>query len=388
MEDNIYEILARDTCGEHLSLEEEQILAAWRQSSPEHEKIYNAFSGMKTAVRLLREHGGSHAGKSIRRATRAIHRTRLLRKARLLARCAAGILLLAGAFFAIRWSLSSPSPLPTPLLISRETNHALLVLANNRSITLHQAVLDTIVADSFMRIINAGNRLVYDTERQEGEDAGHNRLIVPVGGEYQVQLADGTLAFLNSGTELRYPERFTGTSREVYLEGEAWFEVKADASAPFIVHAGEMEIRALGTDFNVLAREQLTTLQVTLVSGSVEVADDKQRLRIVPGQQAVYDKQERRLVAREVETALYTSWKDGYYTFNRASLEEIMTTLSLWYGIDVHFRDEAVRHMEFTGRLKRYEDAARFLEMLGETRDVQFDIRGNNVTIHAKRTAP
>jgi ferric-dicitrate binding protein FerR (iron transport regulator) len=379
MTEDIHEILARDVCGEPLSPEEERALARWRQSSSEHESIYREFAGMKTAVRLLRERGGNHAGEAARRVARAI-RARAIRR---VARHAAAVLLLAGASFATWRGLTTAPSSPTPLLISRENDRATLVLDDERVITLRQGTSGTIVADTFARVINAGDRLVYEA----GADgpAREHTLIVPVGGEYRVQLSDGTLAFLNSGTELRYPESFAaGGRREVHLRGEAWFEVEADATRPFVVHAGGVETRALGTAFNVSAYERTGRLLVTLVAGSVEVASDRQRVLLAPGQQALHDKQAGGVETREVATELYTSWKDGYYTFDRAPLEEIMMTLSLWYGIEVHYRDEAARHLQFTGRLRRYEDATRFLEMIGETRNVLFDIRGNDVTIRLK----
>jgi ferric-dicitrate binding protein FerR (iron transport regulator) len=380
--EDIYEHIARDICGERLAPEEERQLARWRQASPEHEKIHEALSRVKRPLQLVRERGGVHVEEARRVVGERTRRVARRRAARRLTCRAAAVLLLAGILFAVSRDPAPPSP--TPLYISRGDTRATLLLDDHRGIPLRQESAGIPLAGTPARVSSDGNRIVY--ERETGRrQARNNTLIVPVGGEYEVVLPDGTVVFLNSGTELRYPDLFTGDRREVHLKGEAWFEVTPDTSRPFIVHAGGIDIRVLGTAFNVSAYEQTATLLTTLLAGSLEVTAGRQQLLVAPGQQALYDKRERQLRVRAVETELYTSWKDGYYTFDQAPLEEIMTTLSLWYGIDVHYRDERLKRIEFTGRLKRYEEASRFLEMLGETRNVLFEMQGNDVTVREKQ---
>jgi ferric-dicitrate binding protein FerR (iron transport regulator) len=374
---DIHDILAQDICGESLSRAEKETLLLWRRASDEHERIYKEFLGIQTAVRLLREHG---TGTLAARVTRAIRHARRLQLARRATRHAAVILLLLGASLAT-WRVLAPVP-PAPLLISLDDKRPTLRLGDSRAIILRRENTGAILADPTVRATNEGDRLVYEPTTSAATRV--HTLTVPVGGEYRLRLSDGTVVFLNSGTELRYPGTFAGGPREVHLRGEAWFEVEADADRPFIVHAGGVEVKALGTSFNVNAYEQTDRTLATLVTGRLQVTAAGRALPLLPGQQALHDRHTGALDLREVETTLYTSWKDGYYTFDRAPLEEIMTTLTLWYGIEVTYRDDDAKHLQFTGRLRRHEDATRALEMLGETRNVRFDIRGDHVTVSKK----
>jgi hypothetical protein len=134
----------------------------------------------------------------------------------------------------------------------------------------------------------------------------------------------------------------------------------------------------------VKAYEKLGTVATTLVEGCVEIVCEGKNFRIVPGEQFVYDKDSRESDVREVDTELYTSWKDGYYKFRQAALEEIMTTLSVWYGLNVFYQNEDAKHIEFTGKVKRYEDVRNLLNKFEQTENVVFDIKGNNVVIRVK----
>ena len=190
--------------------------------------------------------------------------------------------------------------------------------------------------------------------------------------------------FLNSGSEIRYPEAFGEGRREVFLKGEAWFEVAKDSEREFWVRTGMMDVKVLGTSFNVNAYEKLGKVAMTLVEGSVEVACVGKSFRIVPGEQFVYDKNSREADVRMVDTEQYTSWKDGYYKFRQTTLEEIMTTLSIWYEVNVFYQNESAKQVEFTGKVKRYEDIRVLLDKFEQTENVTFDIKGNNVFIKVR----
>jgi ferric-dicitrate binding protein FerR (iron transport regulator) len=377
MTEDIHDILARDICGEALSPAEKDALHLWRRASGENERIYKEFLGMQAAARLLRGHGTASLAARVSRAVRRARRSRLARR---VSRVAAVVLVLLGASL-VTWRGLAPVP-PAPLLISLDDKRPTLHLGDSRAIVLQRENTGAILVDPSVRATNEGDRLVYEPTAAAATRV--HTLAVPVGGEYRLRLSDGTLVFLNSGTELRYPGTFSGDLREVHLKGEAWFEVEADADHPFVVHAGGIEVRALGTAFNVNAYEQTGRTLATLVSGRLQVTAGRRVVPLLPGQQAFHDRRSGVLDAREVEISLYTSWKDGYYTFDRAPLDEIMTTLTLWYGIQVTYSDDDARLLQFTGRLRRHEDATRALEMLGETRNVRFDIRGDRVTVIKK----
>ncbi|MDR1274127.1 MAG: DUF4974 domain-containing protein, partial [Odoribacteraceae bacterium] len=210
-------------------------------------------------------------------------------------------------------------------------------------------------------------------------------LVVPPGGEYSLVLADGTRVHLNAATSLSFPSRFEGEGvREVCLHGEAYFEVAADPSRPFIVRAGGTTARVLGTAFNVNAYAARRVVVTTLVEGRLRVSGGGETREMRPGEQATYREEEGRLEVREVAAELYTSWKDGYYLFREATLEEIMTTLATWYDANVLYATDRVKATRFTGRLQRFEEIQYLLEKFEETGAIVVTINGNDITLDKK----
>lgn len=186
--------------------------------------------------------------------------------------------------------------------------------------------------------------LAYDKKEAEAipaeatsEEIVYNKIDIPRGGEYKLRLSDGSMVHLNSLSSLRYPVRFSGEVREVELTGEAFFEV-SKSQTPFIVKTKGVDIRVLGTTFNVSAYPENQYTQATLVAGSVRV-DTKEggQIMLKPSQQAELDNRSHELVVRQVDVTFYTSWVSGKIYFKDERLEDIMNTLSRWYDIHVVF---------------------------------------------------
>lgn len=381
MEDEIYEIIAKVVAGETLSDEERQDLKVWRE---EHEREYQLLVRLKEPVRFIRERGGIAREVAYKRVARRLKRgkQRKIRRYTYIS-AVAGVLLVIG--IALTWwglPFGEKGTMEQPF---RPGNgQVMLTLKHGEVVPLKRDVKEVIVADTVLCVTNEGNTLVYSVMQGEVREDTYNVLTVPVGGEFRVILSDGTMVFLNSGSELRYPEAFRDGQREVFLKGEAWFEVAKDSVRPFRVYAGEMDVRVLGTSFNVKAYERMESIATTLVTGSVEITCNDESFRIVPGEQFEYRKGLKLASVREVDTELYTSWKDGYYKFRQASLEEIMTTLSVWYGLEVFYQNEEAKRLEFTGKVKRYEDVGNLLRKFEQTENVVFNRKGNNVIIQLK----
>ena len=194
-------------------------------------------------------------------------------------------------------------------------------------------------------------------------------------------MRDVTKVFLNSGSELRYPVAFNNNSREVFLQGEAYFEVQKDSTKEFIVHTDQMKIRVLGTSFNVKAYPEQDMIATTLTEGKIQISCDSQLYNIIPGMQLTYHKRNRETNIQEVDTELYTSWKNGYYKFEEMPLEEIMSTLSRWYNLEIFYQSPAKKMIIFTGQLKRYDDVTQLLRKFEETHEVEFLINGKCITV-------
>lgn len=216
---------------------------------------------------------------------------------------------------------------------------------------------------------------------QDGQEEIFNTLVIPVGGLYELELSDGTRVWLNSVSQLRYPVQFTGKERKVYLSGEAYFDVKTDSLRPFVVESGGMNVRVYGTEFNVMAYRD-EKLRTTLVQGKVGIkVDGEKELLLRPGQMAEYDAQTKHLEVQEVNTYLYTAWKEGTFAFKDETIEEIMGRLSRWYDLNVFYANEEVKKQLYDGIIPQVKDFEDVLRMIEGTATIHFEIKGNTVIV-------
>lgn len=256
---------------------------------------------------------------------------------------------------------------------------ALLTLSTGERVVLSQQ--DTLLQSEEISIrVNRAGEAVYETKDSVAPSSTtYNIMEVPQGAEFHLTLGDGTKVWLNSGTKLRYPVKFTGDVRFVELSGEAYFDVKRDEALPFVVKTSRSEVMVLGTEFCV--KDYVNQVnQTTLVSGSVSVKDFRgQSYVIVPGQQVCIDQDSSRVL--EVETLYFTSWKDGYFMFDQATLERIMDELARWYNFDYFFANAEARNMMLTARIKKYDNIDTVLDILSRTGDIRFSRKGNTITI-------
>ena len=216
-------------------------------------------------------------------------------------------------------------------------------------------------------------RLNYQDNRPESvRELIYNKLLVGRGHEYMLILNDGTRVWMNARSRLVYPVAF-GDTREVELEGEAYFEVTRDENRPFIVHAGQVAVKVLGTEFNVnTCRKQ--KVQTVLVKGSVQVENGgKREVVLRPGELAETVGTQIRVT--QVNVRKYTAWREGVFYFEEADLEEIMTELADWYCVQAVFTDQTVRTRKFSGVLERSETIENVLKKIERTTSVHFTIQ-------------
>ena len=229
-------------------------------------------------------------------------------------------------------------------------------------------------------------------ERAEAEERGDSArgraerfstVIVPKGGEFTLTLADGTRVVMNSDSRMRFPERFEGDTRRVFLAGEAFFEVARDSARPFVVGVRGSHVRVLGTSFNVKGYADDSYVQTTLVEGRVAFrAEGRGREEeLTPGEQATYDRETGELVVRKVNAAACTAWVKGGWVVEGVRLEEMMKQLSRWYNVAVFYQNPAAKELIFTGDLERYEDFDVVLRLIEMTTDVRFEVNGRTITV-------
>ena len=241
---------------------------------------------------------------------------------------------------------------------------------------------DTILNKGDVRIrLDSSKSVTYERVTGTPAKIEYNTIIVPRKGEYQLILADGSKVYLNSESKLRFPTRFEGKERRVYLEGEGYFEVVKDTAKPFIVEAKEVDVRVLGTSFNVSAYVSEQAVRTTLVDGKVRVGD---RLTgkgeiILPGQQAEWE--DGTFTTKEVDTSIYTAWINGKFYFEGATLEEIASQLERWYDIDFFFTSENVKRFAFAGVINKEYSANKIFSIIEKTTRVRFNVNGRVVTV-------
>lgn len=225
--------------------------------------------------------------------------------------------------------------------------------------------------------VNDGKKLTYK-ESKEKKTAEWHTLKVPRGGEFVLKLADGTVVTLNADSKIYYPSQFVEGEREVVLEGEAFFEVARDSLRPFTVKTEGMNVRVLGTHFNLKAYPDEHE-QTTLVAGSVEVSFDEQHVLLHPGEQATRVAQE--LKVEEVDVTPYIAWKHDRFIFKNEPLEEVLKKLERWYDIEVFIQNPKLKEKRFTGNLPKYENIEHILKILALTTNIHFELKDRTLVV-------
>ena len=299
---------------------------------------------------------------------------------------AASVALVAGA--AALFCLTPEKESPEPVLAEEvSAGRARVVLY---SATGEQWDLDTLSVvrdeEENVRFSNEeGVLTVGEDSLREDAEVAFNKVEVPYGGIYSLVLADGTKVYLNSGSSLEFPSRFGKEKRLVRISGEAYFEVAGDEGWPFVVRAGEMGVKVLGTEFNVKSYADEAGVYTTLVEGSVAVlCEGKELLRLRPGEQSYYNKGVGNVTVKEVDTGVFTAWKDGMFYFKDMPLGEILRTLARWYDVEVFYVNTGVQGIVYNGKMPMYSgigDVLRKFELSGE---VRFELNGRTLTVYKK----
>ena len=387
-DENIARLIRHSLTGE-LSEQERVELEAWLRDSEEHQVL---FEKIKKEIRissessLFRSLNDEVAWQKFKTTTR--ERKRRVYVRRILTYAAVIVLPLAVvAVFLFLNREKDTLPIAservvkiTPggpravLITADQTIHELNGVQGQREIEVEKGVV----------IKQGGANLEYDSLGAPVQEVtlAMNTLKIPRGGEFRLKLSDGTNVYLNSASELKYPVRFDEKERKVCLSGEAYFEVTKDSDRPFYVVTEEVQVRVYGTEFNVNTH-QPGKVHTVLVDGKVGI---KKRgmtgeITMKPGELASFDRNAGTFEVKEVDVRQYVVWKDGYFTFENESLEQILNTLSLWYDVDVFFQSESAKQLVFTGYMKRYNDISEILNAITEVVGVNFTINGKTIIV-------
>lgn len=380
----IAELIYKDKIGE-LSEREKNELLAWLEESDFNRQIFDELAKGSSLSRSYDEYRNIHREQvwSVIEQQIAPRRRRL--SLQWMGYAASVMILVVAGWFVFQTSDNGDTIQEGKKVarITPGTQKAILHLDNGEQVVL--ADNNTVIVEDSLsgKIEQVDKALVYQTESAVKEER-LNVLEIPNGGEFQVTLADGTKVWLNAGTKLTYPIAFVGKERRVRLEGEGYFEVERDENKPFIVEINGMEVKVLGTSFNLRSFAADNRSTAILVSGKIEVRTSTECIELSPNQRVDLLIGESKLDVREVDAVAYSAWTKGRFVFRRERLETILDDVSRWYNVTVFYEQSSVKDILFSGIMERYADISQTLEMLERTGKVSFIVDQKEIIVRAK----
>lgn len=260
-------------------------------------------------------------------------------------------------------------------------NKAVLTLADGSTIILDDAQNGALAQQGNTKVIKLGGKLSYDPANSGTNEVLYNTIATPRGGQYQIELPDGSQVWLNAASSLRFPTAFAGKERRVEISGEAYFEVAKNKAMPFVVGVNGAEVQVLGTHFNVMAYGEEKALKTTLLEGSVRFVSGSKKSMLKPGQQSQLNKEGQVKVLSSVDVEEVMAWKNGMFHFENADIEKVMRELSRWYDVEVVYQTENIKQL-FVGQVSRHLKLSEVLTALEQlTDDVKFKIEGKRIIV-------
>jgi transmembrane sensor len=382
-----------------LSPREKQQLDEWRASSEDNEKLFARLTDLtylSQKLKMMQEIGKGSEWADMRQERRtgilrALPQT-ALQKA-LVAAVAIGIIIVGIRF--IFPPTKTPQLALTTVKSAAKTIHevipgsnkASLILADGRSIELDQAKSGVLTEQEGIAVSKQDQGIIaYAAADASASPAVFNTLSTPKGSQYKIILPDGSQAWLNAQSSIKYPVRFNQEGREVEITGEVYFEVKPQYSLkdhqkiPFRVITPKQEIQVLGTHFDVNAYGDEGITSTTLLEGSVRVTHGNLRALLKPGQQSRLGKSGSIKVVKVVDTMDAVAWKKGEFKFNECTMKEIMYELARWYDTEVIYKSYKST-IPFTTTLSRNDSLLTILDKLKATNEVTFKIDGRKIIV-------
>jgi hypothetical protein len=297
---------------------------------------------------------------------------------------AASVLVLLGVGFAYKQGAFTKTAEPkfdfksTDIVLQLENGNTQIISENNK----------VQVRDANGNVVGNqdGDKLVYDND-SDLEKIAYNTIKIPYGKKFRLQLSDGTLVHLNAGTTLKYPVKFiNGENRQVFLDGEAFFEVAKDKKHPFIVNADQLNVRVLGTHFNVSNYPEDAATDVVLVEGSVgmyrtnEEFDATTNTILKPGYKGSFNRENAQISTKAVITDIYTSWINGGLTFRNMTFKNIITKLERRYNVTIVNKNEKLANEKFNASFSD-ESIEKVMSYFNDIHGINYTIKNNQILI-------
>ena len=259
------------------------------------------------------------------------------------------------------------------------TKGAVLTLSNGQQIVLDSAGNGRLASQGSAVIVNKNGEIIYYVKGNGSNEALYNTMTTPRGRQYQLLLSDGTKVWLNSESSIRYPAAFSGAIRDVTITGEAYFEVAKNPEIPFVVKVDNMEVKVMGTHFNINAYPDEESIKTTLLEGSVKVFDAGNTTVLAPGQQSKVAKTGSIQLIRNADLEAAVAWKNGVFLFDKADIQSVMRQISRWYDLEIAYEGEIPKD-RFGGKLPMDAKVSQVLGAL-EQMQVHFKIEEKKVIV-------
>ncbi|MEI6865658.1 FecR domain-containing protein [Flavicella sp.] len=272
--------------------------------------------------------------------------------------------------------------------IIKPTNNITLQLDDGRVKIIDESG-DSKVLDANGNVVGEqkGVQLIYNKEVGV-KILVYNTLTIPYGKRFEVKLSDGTKVHLNAGSSLKYPISFIkGKNRKVFLKGEAYFDVAKDAKHPFIVNADDMDVRVLGTRFNISSYPEDDNINTVLVEGSVsiykkgELYTPETSTILKPGFMAAWQKNDRKIAIEKADIELATAWVDGKIIFRHTPFDDIIKKLERHYNVKIINNNKVLGKQRFRASFD-IEVIEQVLESFNANFEIEYTIHNNQIIIN------
>lgn len=361
-----------------------EFLQEWLQK-PKNIDLYNKFVKINYALNYEIKNYNSEKAKEV--LLRTIHNDKNMLKKRF-----TRIVLKYAAIFIVVLGIGSffkkvlVNNLKSNIEISK--NDVITLELDNGKIEVIYPGMNKKIQDAKGRVIGNQNKsqLIY-TSATNPTKIAYNTLKVPYGKRFDVILSDGTHVYLNAGSSLKYPIEFIkGEERKVFLNGEAYFDVFSDKKHPFVVNANDINIQALGTEFNVSSYLEDSSINTVLVEGSVKIFKGVKDTNVLssvmlePSYKAEWNKERKEIVVEKVDTKIYTSWLEGKLIFRNSPFKQIRKTLERHYNVKIISKNDDLDKQLFDATFD-IETIEQILNSFSLIYDIKYNVKNNVITI-------
>ncbi|WPV01939.1 DUF4974 domain-containing protein [Mucilaginibacter sp. cycad4] len=209
--------------------------------------------------------------------------------------------------------------------------------------------------------------------------------IVPKGQKVKLRLPDGSIVFLNADSKIRFPEKFAGKTRDIFLEGEAFFDVVHDPDQPFIVHARGINTQVLGTAFDIESYHR-DEVSVAVLRGKVSVADRVQKICVLlPNDNLVYNAETKRLTLGKVNANDLVAWKDGELILDNVTMEKAAEIIGRWYNVEFRFETPELKNYRFNVSFLKGEKITKVMDVISHLNGFKYRIERNTIILSGRK---